>query len=105
LDAAHYRDPLRLKAPRSPTPQQVAQSVQSNGQQQRRKPPPVYGFEIKRKGRWWEYRVHDHEGFMVAIGSERTRLTARYRAERSLFAALLRSSRFYGSSSDNVTLR
>ena len=42
---------------------------------------------------------------MVAIGSERTRLTARYRAERSLFAALLWSSRFYGSSSDDMTLR
>ncbi len=66
--------------------------------------PPVYEFKIKRRGRRWEYRVHDHEGFMVAIGSERTRLTARYRAERSLFAALLWSSRFYGSSSDDMTL-
>ena len=67
--------------------------------------PPVYEFEIKRRGRRWEYRVHDHEGFMVAIGSERTRLTARYRAERTLFAVLLWSSRFYGSSSDDMTLR
>jgi hypothetical protein len=67
--------------------------------------PPGYEFEIKRRGRRWEYRVHDHEGFMVAIGSERTRLTARYRAERSLFAALVWSSRFYGSSSDDMTLR
>jgi len=53
--------------------------------------PPVYQFIINRKGRRWEYRVLDHADLIVEFGLARSRLAARYGAERALFAALLRA--------------
>ena len=53
--------------------------------------PPVYDYVINPRGRRWEYRVVDYAGQIVEFGSERSRLAARYRAERALFAALLRA--------------
>jgi hypothetical protein len=53
--------------------------------------PPVYHFIINRKGRRWKYRVLNHADLIVEFGFARSRLAARYRAERALFAALLRA--------------
>ena len=64
--------------------------------------PGEYDFVIAVRGRRWEYRLYDSTGVIVDYGLEPNRPTARYQAERALFAALIRASRHYGSPSDDI---
>jgi len=43
---------------------------------------------IDRGRKGWAWEVHDHTGAVLARGREKTRLAARYQAERALFQLL-----------------
>jgi hypothetical protein len=50
----------------------------------------TFGIAVKKGGRTrWRWRVSTSDGVVVMRGSETTRLTARYQAERALFMLLL----------------
>lgn len=44
---------------------------------------------VKRKSRGWEWRVCDAAGKVLMEGREKSRVAARYQAERALFLFLL----------------
>ena len=62
----------------------------------------MYNFVLIQRGRRWQYRVYDQDGRTVAMGIERVRRTARYQAQRALFAKLLCSPRLFGNPSGDV---
>src|SRR5580704_14641672 len=52
----------------------------------------VYEVILRKRGRGWRWCVCSAEGKFVMLGSECTRMAARYAANRSLFLLLLSSS-------------
>ena len=49
---------------------------------------------INRRGRGWEWRVHDQFGNTVMSGREKTRQAAKYKGDRALFQLLLSNPKF-----------
>ena len=52
----------------------------------------VYDVIVRKRGRGWRWCLCSAEGKFVMLGSECTRMAARYAANRSLFLLLLSSS-------------